>query len=50
MQKNNVFTVGNVDEVVTEGMLREAYGINVKIVTTINSAGDKMKACIPMIN
>ncbi|MBV7275619.1 ABC transporter ATP-binding protein [Clostridium thailandense] len=50
MQKNNMFTVGNVDEVVTEGMLKEAYGINVKIVTTINSAGDKMKACIPMIN
>lgn len=50
MQKNNVFTVGNVDEVVTEDMLREAYGINVKIVTTIDLNGEQIKACIPMIN
>jgi iron complex transport system ATP-binding protein len=50
MQKNNVFTVGNVDEVVTEDMLREAYGINVKIITTIDSNGRQIKACIPMIN
>ena len=50
MQKNNVFTVGNVEEVVTEDMLKKAYGINVKIITTLNSKGDKVKACIPMIN
>ena len=50
MQKNNIFTVGNVDEVVTEDMLKEAYGINVKIITTLNSNGEQMKACIPMIN
>jgi len=50
MQKNNVFTVGNVDEVVTEDMLKEAYGINVKIITATDSNGDQVKACIPMIN
>lgn len=50
MQKNNIFTVGDVDEVVTEEMLKKAYGINVKIITTINPSGDKVKACIPMIN
>ncbi len=50
MQRNNVFTVGNVDEVVTEDNLKEAYGINVKIISTVNSNGDKVKACIPMIN
>lgn len=50
MQKNNVFTVGSVDEVVTENNLKEAYGINVKIINTINSKGDKIKACVPMIN
>lgn len=49
MQKNNVFTVGSVDEVVTEDMLKEAYGVNVKIITTINSNGDKIKVCIPMV-
>lgn len=50
MQKNNVFTVGTVDEVVTEDNLKEAYGINVKIISTVNSNGDEVKACIPMIN
>lgn len=50
MQKNNIFTVGNVDEVITENRLKEAYGINVKIITTIDSKGEKIKACIPMIN
>lgn len=50
MQKNNVFTVGSVDEVVTENNLKEAYGINVKIINTVNSNGNKIKACIPMIN
>ncbi|AKN29744.1 iron ABC transporter ATP-binding protein [Clostridium carboxidivorans P7] len=50
MQKSNVFTVGTVDEVVTEDNLKEAYGINVKIINTVNSNGNKIKACIPMIN
>lgn len=50
MQKNNVFTVGSVDEVVTEDNLKEAYGINVKIINTVNAVGDNIKACIPMIN
>ncbi|WPC40372.1 ABC transporter ATP-binding protein [Clostridium sp. JS66] len=50
MQRNNVFTVGSVDEVVTEDNLKEAYGINVKIINTFNSKGDNVKACIPMIN
>ena len=50
MQKNNVFTVGNVDEVVTEDMLKEAYGIDVKIITIPNSNGEEMKTCVPVIN
>ena len=50
MQRNNVFAVGTVDEVVTEDNLKEAYGINVKIISTVNSNGEQIKACIPMIN
>ncbi|OAA90370.1 putative ABC transporter ATP-binding protein [Clostridium ljungdahlii] len=50
MQRNNVFTVGNVDEVVTEDMLKEAYGIDVKIISIPNSNGEEMKACVPVIN
>ena len=50
MQKNNIFTIGNVDEVVTEGNLRMAYGVDVKITSTINNKGEKVKSCVPMIN
>ncbi|OBR93900.1 putative ABC transporter ATP-binding protein [Clostridium ragsdalei P11] len=50
MQRNNVFTVGNADAVVTEDMLKKAYGINVKIITTTSSNRDTIKSCIPMIN
>ena len=31
MQKNNLFTIGNVDAVVAEGNLKRAYGVDVKI-------------------
>ncbi|WP_303864454.1 ABC transporter ATP-binding protein [Alkalibaculum bacchi] len=50
MQKNNVFTVGNVDEVVTEDNLKSAYGINVKIIDTKIDNGEIVRSCIPLIN
>ena len=50
MQKNNVFTIGTVDEVVTEGNLKMAYGVDVKITSAINNKGEKVKSCVPMIN
>ncbi|NMM63128.1 ABC transporter ATP-binding protein [Clostridium sp. P21] len=50
MQRNNEFKIGNVDEVVTENMLKKAYGINVKIITTTNSNGVKVKSCVPIID
>ena len=50
MQKNNVFTIGTVDEVVTEGNLKMAYGVDVKITSAINNNGKKVKSCVPMIN
>lgn len=49
MNRGSEFCVGNADEVVTEDMLKKAYGINVKIVSTVNSEGDKIKTCIPLI-
>lgn len=50
MNRESEFCVGNADEIVTEDMLKKAYGINVKIVNTVNSNGENIKACIPMIN
>jgi len=50
LQRNNIFTVGSVDEVITEENLRLAYGVEVKIISTVNDEGDLMKSCIPMLN
>lgn len=50
MQKNNLFTIGNVDAVVTEGNLKRAYGVDVKITSVKNNKGEKIKTCVPMIN
>ncbi|AGL03090.1 ABC transporter ATP-binding protein [Desulfoscipio gibsoniae] len=49
MQRNNVFTVGSVDEVITEKNLKAAYGINVKITHTCNNKGEPIKTCIPLL-
>lgn len=50
MQRNNIFVVGSVDEVVTEENLKSAYGINVRITCSNDEKGKSMKACIPLIS
>lgn len=50
LQRNNAFTIGSVDEVVTEENLKKAYGINVKITNTLNDRGESIRACIPLMN
>lgn len=50
MQRNNVFTLGSVDEVVTEENLRAAYGIDVKITSMVNQFGQEIKTCVPILN
>jgi len=50
MQKNNVFTVGSVEDVVTEANMKKAYGINVKIAGIKSDKGDYVRTCVPMIN
>lgn len=50
MQKNNVLTIGTVDEVITEENLKLAYGANVKITSVKNTKGEIVKSCILMIN
>ncbi|WP_010244806.1 ABC transporter ATP-binding protein [Acetivibrio cellulolyticus] len=50
MQRDNVFRIGNVDDVVTEENLKSAYGIKVRITSTEDSKGNIIKACIPLIN
>lgn len=50
LQKNNVFIVGNVDDVITEENLKNTYGIKVKITETTLENGEVLKACIPRLN
>lgn len=50
MQKNNKFTVGNMNDIITEENLKSAYGVNVKIISTENSYGEKIKSCVPLLN
>ncbi len=50
MQRNNIFSVGGANEVITEENLKAAYGINVKITNTANEKGEPVKACIPLLS
>lgn len=48
-QRNNNFIIGHADEVVTEDNLKSAYGVNVKIATTIDKDGSIIKSCVPLL-
>lgn len=50
LRPNHAFTVGSVDEVLTEENLGSAYGIKVRINRSWNESGELMKACIPCLN
>ena len=50
LQRNNVFKVGSVDDIVTEKNLNDAYGVNVNIVKTLGDNGEEIKSCIPLLN
>ncbi|SFR67843.1 ABC transporter ATP-binding protein [Anaeromicropila populeti] len=49
MQKNKCFKVGDVNEIVTEDNLKEAYGISVKIIDTKIGKNKILKSCIPIL-
>ena len=50
MQRDNVFSIGTSEEIITEKSLKEAYGIDVRITSALNSRGQKVKACVPLLN
>ncbi len=50
LQRNNKFMVGNVDEVVTEDNLKSAYGVDVKITSSIRSNGENIRSCVPLLS
>lgn len=50
LQKDKNYQTGVFDEVVTEENLRKAYGIDVKIIHTVDDKGAVIKACIPVLS
>lgn len=48
MQRNNKFSVGSVEEIITEENLKSAYGIDVRITTTTDKCAT-LRSCIPII-
>lgn len=46
MKNNNTYCLGTSDEVLTEDNLREAYGINVKIIGAADDDGTIYKSCV----
>ena len=49
IRKDKSVLEGKVDDIVTEKNLREAYGVDVKIVETVSESGEHVRSCIPMI-
>ncbi|MFA6850673.1 MAG: ABC transporter ATP-binding protein [Selenomonadaceae bacterium] len=50
LQKDKSYQTGVFDEVVTEENLRKAYGIDVKIIHTVDDEGAVIKACVPVLS
>ncbi len=50
MKSDHEFIIGSVDEVINEENLKAAYGIDVRITSTVNDRGEAIRACIPLMN
>jgi ABC-type cobalamin/Fe3+-siderophores transport system ATPase subunit len=46
--KRHVFLFGAVSDILTEERLRQAYGVEVRIISTTDSRGGTIKACVPL--
>ncbi|MDR1541263.1 MAG: ABC transporter ATP-binding protein [Clostridiales bacterium] len=49
MKQANCFELGEVEEMVTESQLSDAYGIQVKIAHALGGDGELVSGCIPLI-
>lgn len=49
LTKDKQVLEGTVDEIVTEENLRKAYGVEVRITTTVTEAGEKIRSCVPLL-
>lgn len=49
LSKNNVIMIGTADDVISEENLKSAYGVNVKITTTMGERDNCIKSCVPLL-
>ena len=49
LTKDKQVLEGPVDEIVTEENLRKAYGVEVRITTTVTETGEKIRSCVPLL-
>jgi len=50
MGRNNIFITGAPAEVITEEMLKQTYGVDVKVIEIGEQSGEKIKICVPILN
>lgn len=48
--KDNEFVIDNMNDVIPEENLKSSYGINVKIISTENKYGEKVKSSVPLLD
>ena len=49
LQKDNPMKFGRAVDIITEKNMKQAYGVNVKIVEFVNTKGDIMRMCAPVL-
>ncbi len=49
LSKDSALMIGTADEVVSEKNLKTAYGVTVKITSTLGEKGDRIKTCVPLL-
>jgi iron complex transport system ATP-binding protein len=50
IQKQGRFQTGTAEEIITEETLRATYGVNVRLSSVLNSSGNRIRACIPLLS
>ncbi len=49
LERGSVFKLGPAEEIVTEDNLREAYGVDVRVITQTDPQYGQLKSCVPLM-
>jgi iron complex transport system ATP-binding protein len=50
LQRNGIFEIGTVHEIVNENNLRSAYGVDIMVASFTDKSGNSVKTCVPMLS